>query len=144
MNAWEGFRTEFDDKSPIYSQIITLFSRSFARGEIEAGERIPSIRDMALQLRVNANTMQRVYQEMERAGLINSKRGTGYFFTEDRSMMQKISANMAAGAVGRFLEEMRGLGYSDRQIIDELKTRMTGNTSMEGGDGNAADSSDGH
>jgi GntR family transcriptional regulator len=136
VNAWEGFSTEFDDKSPIYSQIIALFSRSFARGEIKAGERIPSIREMALHLRVNANTMQRVYQEMERGGLITGKRGTGYFFTEDESMVAQINANMASGAILKFLEEMRALGFSDDRIIDELKSKM------EGGETDGAAASD--
>jgi GntR family transcriptional regulator len=134
VDAWEGFSTEFSDKTPIYSQIIALFSRSFARGEIKTGERIPSIREMALHLRVNANTMQRVYQEMERGGLITGKRGTGYFFTEDEGMVDKINSSMASGAIFKFLEEMHALGFSDRQIIDELKNKMEGG----GPDGTAA------
>lgn len=126
MNPWINWSTEFDDRSPIYSQIITRFSRSFVKGEIKAGERIPSIRDMALTLKVNANTMQRVYQEMERGGLITGKRGTGYFFTEDTGMVEKISGSMARESIGRFLEEMRALGYSDKQIINELSKLIEG------------------
>jgi len=124
MKVWEKFSTDFDDRTPIYRQIHTLFSRSFARGLIKTGERIPSIRDMALQLKVNANTMQRVYQEMERDGLINSKRGTGYFFTEDENMVAKVSTQMARESIGRFLEEMRALGFTDKQIIDELLNKI--------------------
>jgi GntR family transcriptional regulator len=126
MNAWDSFSTEFNDKSPIYSQIIASFSRSFARGNIKPGERIPSIRDMALQLKVNANTMQRVYQEMERGGLIVGKRGTGYFFTEDKEMVDRISENMAGTAVRSFLREMHALGLSDRQILDLVKNMLEG------------------
>jgi len=126
MSAWESFSTVFNDNTPIYSQIITLFTRSFARGEISAGERIPSIRDMAMLLKVNANTMQRVYQEMERADLISSKRGTGYFFTEDKDMVEKISIGMAGEAIARFLEEMRALGFTDKQIMTELSNCMEG------------------
>lgn len=132
MGIWESWSTEFDDKSPIYSQIIKHFSQSFARGEIKAGERIPSIRDMALNLKVNANTMQRVYQEMERGGLITSKRGTGYFFTEDTGMVEKISGSMAREAISRFLEEMRALGYSDKQIMNELSNLIEGGTTDVG------------
>lgn len=124
MNAWEHFNTEFNDNYPIYKQIIALFSRSFVRGEIKTGERIPSIRDMAALLLVNANTMQRVYQEMERVGLITSRRGTGYFFTEDESMVEKVGVNMARGAINRFLGEMRELGFSDENVIQELKNLM--------------------
>jgi GntR family transcriptional regulator len=126
MNAFEHFSTEFNDNSPIYKQIIALFSHSFVRGEIKTGERIPSIRDMATRLKVNANTMQRVYQEMERAGMISSRRGTGYFFTEDKGMVEKVRASITRGAMARFIEEMRELGFSNENIIDELKSFMKG------------------
>ncbi|MCL2088060.1 MAG: GntR family transcriptional regulator [Oscillospiraceae bacterium] len=121
MTAWENFATVFDDKTPIYSQIITMLSRSFARGQIQTGERIPSIRDMAINLKVNANTVGRVYQEMERMGLILSKRGTGYFFTEDSGMKEKVRGSMAEESINRFLDEMQDLGFKDKQILDEIK-----------------------
>lgn len=134
MNPWENWSTEFNDKTPIYSQIIMLFSRSFARGEIKTGERIPSIRDMAMNLKVNANTMQRVYQEMERSGLITSKRGTGYFFTEDKTMVEKVNSSMAHESVSRFLEEMRSLGFSNKQIMSEISKLMEGEETNGGAD----------
>lgn len=126
MPPWDGWNTDFDDRYPIYQQIITLFCRSFARGEILPGGRIPSIRDMALILKVNANTIQRTYQEMERGGLISSKRGTGYFFTEDGDMVATVNNRMARDAAGRFLKEMRALGYTDERIISELSGFMKG------------------
>ena len=126
MPLGEGFTAGFNNHSPIYSQIIRLFSRSFARGEIQTGERIPSIRDMAVQLKVNANTMQRVYQEMERSGLITGKRGTGYFFTEDAGMIERIRNAMAREAIDNFLEEMRALGFSDAQVLHEISATMKG------------------
>ena len=126
MFAWEHFNADFNDNSPIYKQIIALFSRSFVRGEIKTGERIPSIRDMAALLKVNANTMQRVYQEMERLELITSRRGTGYFFTEDGNMVGAVGADMARGAMRRFVEEMRELGFSNENIVNELETLMKG------------------
>lgn len=124
MKAWENFTTDFDDRTPIYKQIYSLFSRSFARGLIKTGERIPSIRDMALHLKVNANTMQRVYQELERDGLINPKRGTGYFFTEEEAMVEKVSTKMAQESVSRFLAEMRALGFADKDIVNELSQQI--------------------
>lgn len=119
----EAFSSEFtfNDKSPIYRQIYDNIARAFARGLIEPGERIPSIRDLALQLKVNANTVQRVYQELERDELIVSKRGTGYFFTEDETMATKINNNMAAEVVRNFLNEMHALGFTTEQIIEFIK-----------------------
>ena len=126
MGVWDLNGATFNNGAPIYSQIIALLTRSFARGEIAPGERMPSIRDLAMQMKVNANTVQRVYREMELGGLIESRRGTGYFFTEDCGMVDKINARLAGSAVCVFLEEMRSLGYTDGQIIEKLENRMKG------------------
>jgi len=124
MLPWEQWRLAFDDRSPIYRQIILQFSRAFVRGDISPGERILSIREMSAILKVNTNTMQRVYQEMERDGLINSKRGTGYFFTEEVKMIEKTRCDLALDSQRRFVEEMRALGRKDREILDELELFM--------------------
>ena len=131
MLLWERWGLAFDDRMPIYHQIILQFRRAFVRREIALGERIPSIREMAALLRVNTNTMQRVYQEMEREGLINSKRGVGYFFTEDTKMTEKTYRNLASDSLRRFVDEMRALGCADNDIIDELTTFMRGDESYE-------------
>ena len=122
MFLWEQWRIDFDDRMPIYRQIILHISQAFVRGDIKPGERIPSIRDISTLLKVNSNTMQRVYQEMERTGLINSKRGTGYFFTEDIGMVKKTRKVLMQDAISQFLIEMRALGCKDKEIIDELKS----------------------
>lgn len=126
MSTWTKWNTEFDERLPIYQQIIDRFCRSVVRGEIEQGERIPSIRDMALALKVNPNTVQRVYQELERRGMIYSRRGTGYFVTEEEDMIIGIQQEMAQDSTRRFLEEMRGLGFSDQQILAGITSNMKG------------------
>jgi len=133
MASWERWRLAFDDRMPIYRQIILQFSRAFVRGEIQPGERIPSIRELSALLKVNTNTIQRVYQEMERDGLINSKRGTGYFFTEERSMTNKIRRDLALDSLRRFVEEMRALGCADKEIMEELASYMKGAEPNEAG-----------
>ncbi len=126
MSLWTQWNTEFNERLPIYQQIIDRFCRSVVRGEIEQGERIPSIRDMALVLKVNHNTVQRVYQELERRGLIYSRRGTGYFVAEDENMIIGIQQEMADDSMQRFLIEMRELGFSDQQILDGIAKNMKG------------------
>jgi len=120
MPSWEEWRMAFDDRSPIYRQIILQFSQAFSRGDIKPGERIPSIREISALLKVNTNTIQRAYQEMERTGLINSKRGTGYFFTEELDMINKMRRELAVNSQNRFTEEMRALGFADKEILKEL------------------------
>ena len=126
MSLWEKWIKTFDDRMPIYRQIILQFCQAFVRGDIRAGERIPSIRDLAVLLKVNTNTVQRVYQEMEREGLISSKRGTGYFFTEDEDEIEKTRKRLSFNAMEHFVIEMRALGCSENQILDELKTNIGG------------------
>jgi len=126
MPLWEQWRLTFDDRTPIYRQIILQFCQAFVRGNIQPGERIPSIRELSALLKVNTNTIQRVYQEMERDEMINSKRGTGYFFTEDRKMIEKTRRDLAQGSLNRFVEEMRALGCADTEILNELETFMKG------------------
>lgn len=126
MPSWEQWSLAFDDRMPIYRQIILQFRRSFVRGEISPGERIPSIRETSALLKVNTNTVQRVYQEMERDGLINSKRGTGYFFTEDMRMTEKTRLELAKDSLRRFVDEMRALGCEDKDILAELTSYIKG------------------
>ena len=126
MPLWDKWNLDFDDRLPIYRQIKLRFSRAFVRGEIVLGARVPSIRDMSTVLKVNANTMQRVYQEMERDGLIFSKRGTGYFFTEDDTMLENTRRALAFESLRRFVDEMRELGCVDEDIVNELVNYMKG------------------
>jgi DNA-binding transcriptional regulator YhcF (GntR family) len=132
MPLWEQWRLAFDDRMPIYRQVILRFNQAFVRGDIKPGERIPSIREMSAYIKVNTNTMQRVYQEMERDGLINSKRGTGYFFTEDSNMTEKTRRNLKQSSMSRFLDEMYSLGCTEKEIIDELKLYMKGGKNETG------------
>jgi GntR family transcriptional regulator len=126
MPLWEQWRLAFDDRMPIYRQIILRFNQAFVSGNIQAGERIPSIRELSALLKVNTNTIQRVYQEMERSEMINSKRGTGYFFTEDRKIIEKTRRNLEQESLNRFVGEMRALGCDDTEIINKLEVFMKG------------------
>ena len=136
MPLWEQWRLAFDDRMPIYRQIILRFSQAFVRGDIQPGERIPSIREVSALLKVNTNTMQRVYQEMERDGLITSKRGTGYFFTEETKMIEITRRVLAQDSLRRFLVEMRALGCTDRDILKELELFMKEGINEGGKHGN--------
>ncbi|MCL2634832.1 MAG: GntR family transcriptional regulator [Oscillospiraceae bacterium] len=124
MLPTENWRVDFDGHSPIYQQIIMNFSRAIATEELKPGDRIPSIRDLAVALKVNTNTIQRAYQEMERDKLIYTQRGTGYFIMENEEITVKVKQVMINQAMSQFLEEMRALGYSDTQIVAELQQKL--------------------
>ena len=134
MEMYEEWGLSFDDRMPIYRQIILRFNRAFVRGDIQPGDRIPSIRELSTLLRVNTNTTQRVYQEMERDGVINSKRGTGYYFTEDKDMTENMRKELTSESVQRFVDEMCALGLKKKEILGELESYL------KGVDGNESDS----
>lgn len=116
----------FDERSPIYEQIVLQFCRRVVKGEFEPGERILSIRDLAIELKVNTNTVQRAYQEMERRQIIYSRRGTGYFIVEGEDMVKELKTEMVKEAVLKFVEEMRSLGFSGEEIRKELDLYVNG------------------
>ena len=131
MQLCEKWSLEFNDRMPIYRQVVLQFSRAFVRGDIQLGERIPSIRDLSVLLKVNTNTVQRAYQEMERDSLITSRRGTGYFITEERTKMEDTRKSLVHDSLRRFLEDMRAIGCSNKDILDELKNYMKGDEILE-------------
>ena len=124
MQLIENWSMSFDDRMPIYRQIILRFNSAFVRGDIKPGERIPSIRELSAMLKVNTNTVQRVYQEMERDGSISSKRGTGYYFTEDEKMTEKMRKDLTLESLHRFVGEMCELGLKKKEILSELEAYM--------------------
>ena len=73
------------DKTPIYAQLERALRAAIASGRLAIGDRLPTVRQLAVDLRVNANTVARVYAELERAGVIETKRGVGSFVTSTPS-----------------------------------------------------------
>lgn len=124
MTMWEDWATSSDDRTPIYLQIIDRFKRGIVKGELQSNARLPSIRDLAVQLRVNPNTAQRAYQEMERTGLIYAQRGMGYYVTEDEETIMQTKTDLAKASIERFLLEMQSLGLTEEQIIETIHTAM--------------------
>jgi len=132
MLSTEIWRERFEQHFPIYEQIVQRFRRGLVSGVLLPAQRVPSIRELALELGVNTNTVQRAYQEMERSELIYSKRGTGYFIVEDEGIVEKIRSEMVTRAVAGFLREMYSLGFEDAEILEELQKQMKGGTGKDG------------
>ncbi|RYD06974.1 hypothetical protein N752_01395 [Desulforamulus aquiferis] len=80
----------FNNNQPIYLQIIQRLCRQIIRGELEAGDKLPSVRELAVQMGVNPNTAQRVYAEMERLEVAETRRGLGTFITEKEERLRRL------------------------------------------------------
>jgi GntR family transcriptional regulator len=105
-----------DPGKPVYSQIIDGMKKAIARGEVLPGEKIASQRDLASKLKVNANTVQRAYRDMERMGLVQTTRGEGTYILSDPGLVEKVRDEMAIQAMVSFFEEMVSLGFERSEI----------------------------
>ncbi len=117
---------EFDTSSPIWLQLVSEFSRRIVTGEWGAGERIPGVRELALQLGVNPNTVQRSLGEMEREGLCRSERTAGRFITDDKHRIAKLRRALVTDAADEYIRMGRGLGMESADalaLIDERWNR---------------------
>lgn len=114
---------KYENDRPIYLQVIEDISRRLIQGELNLGEKLPSVRDLAVQYQINPNTASRVYKEMESQGLCYTKRGMGTFITEDSGMIGTLQEEMAETCLDTFLQGMQALGIDLDQMIQLLKER---------------------
>lgn len=109
---------------PIFIQIMEKLKRDIVTGLYSPGDKLPSVRDLAGEAAVNPNTMQRAFSELEREGLVYTKRTNGRFITEDTTMINQLKQQMALDAVSQFLDSMRQLGFSDREALELLQSAV--------------------
>jgi DNA-binding transcriptional regulator YhcF (GntR family) len=108
----------FSNDRPVYVQIMDEIKTRIVSGRYKPGERIPSVRDLAEEARVNPNTMQKALSEIERDGYIISLRTSGKYVTDDAGIIEDLKASRAKSVVRRFAEEMTNMGISmDDTII---------------------------
>ncbi len=118
----------FKDDRPIYSQLVEQIKIKIISGEWELGSRLSSVRELAEQAGVNPNTMQRALAELERDGLVHSKRTSGRFVTEDEDMIKGVREAVAAENIAAFMESMKRLGFTESEIMDEFKKAVSQQT----------------
>lgn len=108
----------FDDNLPIYLQIIQVLKGDLARGKYLPGEKLPAVRELALEAGVNPNTMQKALAELERDGLVKSQRTAGRFVTDDEEKILEVARTLATDEIARMVEKVRSLGYSNEEILE--------------------------
>ena len=110
-----------DEGTAIYLQIMEGIKRAIVRGELKLGERMVSVRDMAYEVGVNPNTVARAYMELERDGILVSRRGRGTFVTDDKHRIEKERERLAKRYTQRFKKEMEELGLSLDHVLKLVK-----------------------
>lgn len=112
---------EFKDNVPIYLQIEQYLYRKIAMGELKAGEKIPSVRALALELTVNVNTVQRALQQMNDQGILKTKRGEGNFVTQDTELLKNTRQALINNELEEFIQNMEKLGVEESELLNTLE-----------------------
>ncbi|MCR4587066.1 MAG: GntR family transcriptional regulator [Lachnospiraceae bacterium] len=106
----------FDNDRPIYSQLVEILQTQIVSGEYKPGDKLPSVRELAITAAVNPNTMQRAFSELEREGLVSTNRTTGRTVTEDPALISEVRKELASNHVTCFFRKMKELGYTNEEI----------------------------
>ena len=110
----------YQDKRPIYEQIVEKFRTLVVRGVLKPDDKIPSVRSLAIDLSINPNTIQKAYQELERQGVIYTVKGRGNFVSAKDKWMADESAE-TLGALHDSVRKLMALGMSTDAIIREIR-----------------------
>ncbi len=112
-----------DSSRPIYVQIAEQVQLDIISGSYQPGAKLPSVRELASQAKVNPNTMQKALAELEKSGLVYSQRTSGRFITEDNEMIEQLKERLATTQIQEFLEKMSCMGFGPQdtlQLIEKI------------------------
>lgn len=106
--------------APLYVQLTEQIKRAIALGALSPGERLPTVKSLAQELRLNPNTVARVYRDLEREGIIATAPGRGSFVRDNGAIAQsrRMASEVAERAIDRAVVEARSLGVT----VEELRT----------------------
>ena len=112
------------DKTPIYAQLERGLRAAMTTGRLKPGDQLPTVRQLAVELSINANTVARVYADLERSGAIETRRGVGSFVTAtaDQARPKKEHEKRLRAFVTRVLSEAGTAGFSVDEVIDAINS----------------------
>ena len=122
---------QLDTKSgvPIYRQIIEQVKYAIGRGELEPGDRLPTVRQLAVDLSVNPNTVVRAYRELEIAGVLDTQQGTGTFVGRERPEIDTLEQQrMLDQILTELLARASSYGFTLEDVLDGLSQRKEAST----------------
>ncbi|WP_417457606.1 GntR family transcriptional regulator [Kordiimonas sp.] len=114
------------DARPIFKQIVDGIRMEIARGELPVGTKLPSVRGLAMQLMINANTVAKAYGELTAQGLVEPRQGLGLFVSEPRQLLsEEEQKKRLHTAVDNFVNEVAYLEFRTEDILKEVQDALT-------------------
>lgn len=116
------------DPTPIYAQLERALRAAIVTGRMQPGDQLPTVRQLAVDLRVNANTVARVYAELERAGVIETRRGVGSFITATPTEARppREHERRLRAFIMRVLADADAAGFTVDEIVAALRAHKGG------------------
>ena len=112
---------KFNNRDPVYVQVIRHFKEQIAKGFYAPGHVIPSRRDLANQLKINPNTVQRAYKEMEEQGLIYTEGNLPSCITKDENVLKNVRGELITEAVSVFIEAIESINAPLPEVLELVK-----------------------
>jgi GntR family transcriptional regulator len=118
------------DATPIYAQLERGLRAAIAAGRLQPGDQLPTVRQLAVELRVNANTVARVYSELERSGVLETRRGVGSFIraTPEEARPRKEHDRRLRAFAMRVLADASAAGFTTDELVAEIQQHRVGGT----------------
>lgn len=125
----DRFNINLDDPTPIYAQLERAIRFAIATDRLRVGEQLPTVRQLAVELKINANTVARVYAELERAGVLETRRGVGTFVSAHQPakvihVLRGDRDRELRAFAGRILTEAYSLGFSLDEVVEQLEKEL--------------------
>jgi GntR family transcriptional regulator len=112
------------DATPLYAQLERALRAAIAAGRLRAGDQLPTVRQLAVDLRINANTVARVYADLERSGVLETRRGVGSFVRASAAEARPRHEHerRLRAFVTRVLADAAAAGFTPRELVAEIQS----------------------
>jgi GntR family transcriptional regulator len=118
-----NFTLDTVNGAPIYRQIIQQIEYAILSGRIQPGDRLPTIRSLAVELKTNPNTIAKAYNELEIRGILATQVGSGTYISDKKPVVEDDSLKRKIKEVaGRFIQEMRDLGVEKKELTGLIES----------------------
>lgn len=119
------FQCDTTSRTPIYRQLMDQVRVGVARGRLQPGARLPSVRQLSRELVVNPNTVARAYTELEREGVLNTRPGLGVFVAEPNAdLSESARGERLSSSLDHFLTEAVHLGFTADEVLTAVAERV--------------------
>jgi len=119
------FRLDLHSGVPVYRQLIDQVTGGMAAGALAAGDQLPTVRQVAVDLSINPNTVMRAYRELEIRGVLETQQGTGTFISHQKVKRDEVERRRQLSQLaGEFVSRAGAAGFTLEELLEELHERQ--------------------